>query len=145
LATDKKERGSWLFLALSPSLNYFAISIFIYKFAFMNNLWEDVKKTVSEWSVVASEKAEEFTHNSKLRLDILQLERKISSMYVKLGLYVFNKTKEKNVLSFVGDKRYISLIDNIVDIKKKIKDKKDKIDNPDYEVFDSKEDISNEK
>ncbi len=111
----------------------------------MNNLWEDVKKTVSEWSVVASEKAEEFTHNSKLRLDILQLERKISSMYVKLGLYVFNKTKEKNVLSFVGDKRYISLIDNIVDIKKKIKDKKDKIDNPDYEVFDSKEDISNEK
>ena len=48
----------------------------------MNNLWEDVKKTVSEWSVVASEKAEEFTHNSKLRLDILQLERKLSSMYV---------------------------------------------------------------
>ena len=110
----------------------------------MNNLWEDVKKTVSEWSVVASEKAEEFTHNSKLRLDILQLERKLSSMYVKLGLYVFNKTKEKNVLSFVGDKRYISLIDNVVDIKKKIKDKKDEIDNPDHETFDSAEDISNQ-
>ena len=110
----------------------------------MNNLWEDVKKTVSEWIVVASEKAEDFTHNSKLRLDILQLERKLSSMYVKLGLYVFNKTKEKNVLSFVGDKRYISLIDNVVDIKKKIKDKKDEIDNPDHEVFDSKEDISHE-
>ncbi len=110
----------------------------------MNNLWEDVKKTVSEWSVVASEKAEEFTHNSKLRLDILQLERKLSSMYVKLGLYVFNKTKDKNVLSFVGDKRYISLIDNVVDIKKKIKDKKDEIDNPDHETFDSAEDISNQ-
>ncbi len=110
----------------------------------MNNLWEDVKKTVSEWSVVASEKAEEFTHNSKLRLDILQLERKLSSMYVKLGLYVFNKTKDKNVLSFVGDKRYISLIDNIVDIKKKIKDKKDEIDNTDHETFDSTEDISNQ-
>ena len=110
----------------------------------MNNLWEDVKKTGSEWSVVASEKAEEFTHNSKLRLDILQLERKLSSMYVKLGLYVFNKTKDKNVLSFVGDKRYISLIDNVVDIKKKIKDKKDEIDNPDHETFDSAEDISNQ-
>jgi len=110
----------------------------------MNNLWEDVKKTVSEWSVVASEKAEEFTHNSKLRLDILQLERKLSSMYVKLGLYVFNKTKDKNVLSFVGDKRYISLIDNVVDIKKKIKDKKDEIDNPNHETFDSAEDISNQ-
>ena len=110
----------------------------------MNNLWEDVKKTVSEWSVVASEKAEEFTHNSKLRLDILQLERKLSSMYVKLGLYVFNKTKEKNVLSFVGDKRYISLIDNVVDIKKKIKDKKNEIDNPDDEEFDSTENVSNQ-
>ena len=110
----------------------------------MNNLWEDVKKTVSEWSVVASEKAEEFTHNSKLRLDILQLERKLSSMYVKLGLYVFNKTKDKNVLSFVGDKRYISLIDNVVDIKKKIKNKKDEIDNPNHETFDSAEDISNQ-
>jgi len=110
----------------------------------MNNLWEDVKKTISEWSVVASEKAEEFTHNSKLRLDILQLERKLSSMYVKLGLYVFNKTKDKNVLSFVGDKRYISLIDNVVDIKKKIKDKKNEIDNPDDEEFDSTENVSNQ-
>jgi len=110
----------------------------------MNNLWEDVKKTVSEWSVVASEKAEEFTHNSKLRLDILQLERKLSSMYVKLGLYVFNKTKDKNVLSFVGDKRYISLIDNVVDIKKKIKDKKNEIDNPDDEELDSTENVSNQ-
>ncbi|MEC7822668.1 MAG: hypothetical protein VYA20_02835 [Candidatus Neomarinimicrobiota bacterium] len=110
----------------------------------MNNLWEDVKKTVSEWSVVASEKAEEFTHNSKLRLDILQLERKLSSMYVKLGLYVFNKTKDKNVLNFVGDKRYISLIDDIVAIKERIKEKKDEIDNPDHETFESTENISDE-
>ena len=110
----------------------------------MNNLWEDIKKTISEWSIVASEKAEEFTHNSKLRLDILQLERKLSSMYVKLGLYVFNKTKDKNVLSFVGDKRYISLIDNIVEVKKKIREKKDEIDKSDHETFDSSEYISPE-
>ena len=110
----------------------------------MNNLWEDIKKTISEWSIVASEKAEEFTHNSKLRLDILQLERKLSSMYVKLGLYVFNKTKDKNVLSFVGDKRYIALIDNVVDIKNKIKEKKDEIQNPDHETFDSPEEVSHD-
>ena len=102
------------------------------------------KKTISEWSIVASEKAEEFTHNSKLRLDILQLERKLSSMYVKLGLYVFSKTKDKNVLSFVGDKRYIALIDNVVDIKNKIKEKKDEIQNPDHETFDSPEEVSHD-
>ena len=93
----------------------------------MNKFWEDFKNNVSEWSVVASEKAEEFTHNSKLRIDILQLERKLSSLYVKLGLYVFVKTQDKNVLNFVGDKRYIGLIENIVEIKKKISDKNESI------------------
>ena len=77
--------------------------------------------------MVASEKAEEFTHNSKLRIDILQLERKLSSLYLKLGLYVFVKTQEKNVLNFVGDKRYLGLIEDIVKIKKRISDKKDSI------------------
>tara|TARA_B100001079_G_C15966543_1_gene321567 strand:+ start:78 stop:404 length:327 start_codon:yes stop_codon:yes gene_type:complete len=93
----------------------------------MANFWEDLKKNITEWSIVASEKAEEFTHTSKLRIDVLQLERKLSSYYVKLGLYVFSKTKEKNVLNFVGDKKYLSIIDsiesiklNIINIKKEI-------------------------
>ena len=100
----------------------------------MNNFWEDFKKSISEWGIVASEKAEEFTHKSRLRLDILQLERKLSSLYVKLGLYVFNKTQDKNVLNFVGDKRYLSLINDIVVIKKRIKDKKDEINNPNHKT-----------
>lgn len=90
----------------------------------MNKFWEDFKNNISEWSVVASEKAEEFTHTSKLRIDILQLERKLSGLYVKLGLYVFAKTHEKNVLNFVGDKRYLGLVENVVEIKKRIADKK---------------------
>ena len=101
----------------------------------MTNFLEDLKKNITEWSIVASEKAEEFTHTSKLRIDVLQLERKLSSHYVKLGLYVFSKTKEKNVLNFVGDKRYLSIIEsiesiksNIVDIKKEINNEKDSND-----------------
>ena len=93
----------------------------------MNKFFEDLKNNIAEWWVVASEKAEEFTHNSKLRIDILQLERKLSSLYVKLGLYVFVKTQEKNVLNFVGDKRYLALIENIVSIKKNIVEKKESI------------------
>ena len=95
----------------------------------MNKFWEDLKNNVSEWSVVASEKAEEFTHTSKLRIDILQLERKLSGLYVKLGLYVFAKTHEKNVLNFVGDKRYLGLVENVVEIKKRIADKKQAMNN----------------
>ena len=95
----------------------------------MNKFWEDFKNNISEWSVVASEKAEEFTHSSKLRIDILQLERKLSGLYVKLGLYVFAKTHEKNVLNFVGDKRYLGLVENVVEIKKRIADKKQAMNN----------------
>ena len=97
----------------------------------MANFFEDLKKNITEWSIVASEKAEEFTHASKLRIDILQLERKLSSLYVKLGLYVFSKTKEKNVLNFVGDKRYLSIIENIESIKLNIADIKKEINHED--------------
>ena len=93
----------------------------------MENFWKDLKKNITEWSIVASEKAEEFTNTSKLRIDVLQLERKLSSLYVKLGLYVFSKTKEKNVLNFVGDKKYLSIIDSIDTIKIKISNLKKEI------------------
>jgi len=62
-----------------------------------------------------------------LRIDVLQLERKLSSNYVKLGLYVFSKTKEKNVLNFVGDKRYLSIVDSVDSIKSEIADIKKRI------------------
>ena len=93
----------------------------------MANFFEDLKKNITEWSIVASEKAEEFTHASKLLIDILQLERKLSSLYGKLGLYVFSKTIEKNVLNFVGDKRYLSIIESIESIKLNITDIKKEI------------------
>ncbi|MFL2511382.1 MAG: hypothetical protein ACJ0RN_03720 [Candidatus Neomarinimicrobiota bacterium] len=104
----------------------------------MANFFEDLKKNITEWGIVASEKAEEFTHVSKLRIDILQLERKLSSFYVKLGLYVFSKTKEKNVLNFVGDKRYLSIIERIESIKLNIADIKKEI-NHDKKSEDSEE------
>tara|TARA_S200000501_G_C20868670_1_gene763265 strand:- start:452 stop:778 length:327 start_codon:yes stop_codon:yes gene_type:complete len=97
----------------------------------MANFFEDLKKNITEWGIVASEKAEEFTHVSKLRIDILQSERKLSSLYVKLGLYVFSKTKEKNVLNFVGDKKYSSIIENIESIKSNIADFKKEINHED--------------
>ena len=107
----------------------------------MTNFWKDLKKNITEWSIVASEKAEEFTHLSKLRIDIIQLERKLSSLYVKLGLYVFSKTKEKNVLNFVGDKKYLSIIDKIDSIKSNISDIKKEInheENTDKELSNDK-------
>jgi len=52
-------------------------------------------------------------------------------LFVKLGLYVFSKTIEKNVLNFVGDKRYLSIIESIESIKLNIADIKKEINHED--------------
>ena len=47
-------------------------------------------------------------------------------------IFSFSKTKEKNVLNFVGDKKYLSIVDSIETIKLKIANVKKEI-NHDYE------------
>ena len=74
----------------------------------MNKLWDDLKDNMKEWGVSAVEKAEEisrvavakgeeFTKISKLKFDILQLQKDKNKLYEKLGLLVYKKTNESNV------------------------------------------------
>ena len=90
----------------------------------MNKLWDDLKDNMKEWGVSAVEKAEEisrvavakgeeFTKISKLKFDILQLQKDKNKVYEKLGLLVYNKTNESNVSNFTGDVEYFSLIERI--------------------------------
>ena len=90
----------------------------------MNKLWDDLKDNMKEWGVSAVEKAEEisrvavakgeeFTKISKLKFDILQLQKDKNKGYEKLGLLVYNKTNESNVSNFTGDVEYFSLIEKI--------------------------------
>ena len=88
----------------------------------MNKLWDDLKDNMKEWGVSAVEKAEEisrvavakgeeFTKISKLKFDILQLQKDKSKMSEKLGFLVYKKTDESNVSNFTGDVEYFSLIE----------------------------------
>ena len=90
----------------------------------MNKLWDDLKDNMKEWGVSAVEKAEEisrvavakgeeFTKISKLKFDILQLQKDKTKVYEKLGLLVYKKTNESNVSNFTGDVEYFSLIEKI--------------------------------
>ena len=90
----------------------------------MNKLWDDLKDNMKEWGVAAVEKAEEisrvavakgeeFTKISKLKFDILQLQKDKNKAHEKLGLLVYNKTNESNVSNFTGDVEYFSLIEKI--------------------------------
>ncbi len=90
----------------------------------MNKLWDDLKDNMKEWGVSAVEKAEEisrvavakgeeFTKISKLKFDILQLQKDKSKACEKLGILVYNKTNESNVSNFTGDVEYFGLIEKL--------------------------------
>ena len=65
----------------------------------MNKLWDDLKDNMKEWGASAVEKAEEisrvavakgeeFTKISKIKIEIMQLEKEITRDYEKLGKLV---------------------------------------------------------
>ena len=104
----------------------------------MNKLWDDLKDNMKEWGVSAVEKAEEisrvavakgeeFTKISKLKFDILQLQKDKSKACEKLGVLVYNKTNESNVSNFTGDVEYFGLIEKINKYSIEISEKDEEI------------------
>ncbi len=104
----------------------------------MNKLWDDLKDNMKEWGVSAVEKAEEisrvavakgeeFTKISKLKFDILQLQKDKSKVCEKLGVLVYNKTNESNVSNFTGDVEYFGLIEKINEHSVEITEKDNEI------------------
>ena len=90
----------------------------------MNKLWDDLKDNMKEWGVSAVEKAEEisrvavakgeeFTKISKLKFDILQLQKDKNKVLEKLGKLVFEKTQNSNISNFTGNFEYFEMIEKI--------------------------------
>ncbi len=116
----------------------------------MNKLWDDLKDNMKEWGASAVEKAEEisrvavakgeeFTKISKLKFDILQLQKDKSKVFEKLGILVFKKTQEDNVSNFTGDLEYFEIVKNINNLSIEISEKEDEIINikKEYGIDDS--------
>ena len=104
----------------------------------MNKLWDDLKDNMKEWGVSAVEKAEEisrvavakgeeFTKISKLKFDILQLQKDKNKIHEKLGVLVFEKTSEDNVSNFSGNVEYFNLVEKINKCLVKIAEKEEEI------------------
>ena len=105
----------------------------------MNKLWDDLKDNMKEWSASAVEKAEEisrvavakgeeFTKISKLKIEIIQLQKKKDAQYKKLGKLVFNFVQKDNLANFTGNAEFFKIVDKINGINKNISEKKDNID-----------------
>ena len=105
----------------------------------MNKLWDDLKDNMKEWSASAVEKAEEisrvavakgeeFTKISKLKIEIIQLQKQKDAQYKKLGKLVFNFVQKDNLANFTGNAEFFKIVDKINEINKNISEKKDNID-----------------
>ena len=104
----------------------------------MNKLWDDLKDNMKEWGASAVEKAEEisrvavakgeeFTKISKLKFDILQLQKDKSKIYEKLGKLVYQKTHNNNMSNFTGNTEFFNFIEDINNCQSRILDKEDEI------------------
>ena len=104
----------------------------------MNKLWDDLKDNMKEWGASAVEKAEEisrvavakgeeFTKISKLKFDILQLQKDKSKIYEKLGKLVYQKTHNNNISNFTGNTEFFNFIEDINNCQSSILEKEDEI------------------
>ena len=104
----------------------------------MNKLWDDLKDNMKEWGASAVEKAEEisrvavakgeeFTKISKLKFDILQLQKDKSKIYESLGKLVYQKTHNNNISNFTGNTEFFNFIEDVNHCKSSILDKEDEI------------------
>ena len=102
----------------------------------MNKLWDDLKDNMKEWGASAVEKAEEisrvavakgeeFTKISKIKIEIMQLEKEVLKNYEKLGKLVHRFAQDDNMVNFTGNKEFFKIIkeidDNIIQIELKNK------------------------
>ena len=97
----------------------------------MNKLWDDLKDNMKEWGASAVEKAEEisrvavakgeeFTKISKIKIEILQLQKKKSKQYEKLGKLVYRHAQDDNMANFTGNAEFFEIISKINTISKDI-------------------------
>ena len=92
----------------------------------MNKLWDDLKDNMKEWGASAVEKAEEisrvavakgeeFTKISKIKIEIMQLEKEITRDYEKLGKLVHRYAQDDNMVNFTGNTEFFEIIKKIND------------------------------
>ena len=119
----------------------------------MSKLWDDLKENMKDWSSSAVEKAEEMskiamakteemTRISKLKFEIHQLYRAISKENEKLGKLVYQHTKNDHMATFSGNSDFFAMINNIDEIRKNIKLKKNEIENIKTEFGINEDEIS---
>ena len=79
----------------------------------MEKLWDKIKKSVVEGASYAAEKTEEYTKLGKMKIEILNLKRKISSNFSNLGGITYEAIKAESTEDELKSDKVTALIDTI--------------------------------
>jgi len=79
----------------------------------MEDLWKKIKKSVIEGATYAAEKTEELTKFGKVKIEILNIKRKISSKFSELGGITYGAIKEKNLDKEMKSDRVKSVVEEV--------------------------------
>ena len=100
----------------------------------MTKLWNDLKQNMKDWSSAAVEKAEEvskiavakteeLTKISKIKIEVHQLQRELSTLYEDIGRMVTKYAKDENMVNFSGNQEFFNFVEKIDKIQLKIDNK----------------------
>ena len=100
----------------------------------MTNLWEDVKKSLRDFSTLAVEKAEEFgkiasnkaeelTRTGKYRLEMVQLKRAQAKLFTELGTEVYHQALEGKLSNYARTKKFKAKIEELRRLEEEIQEK----------------------
>jgi len=64
------------------------------------DLWEDVKKWLSDATKTAVKEAEDLTRKGKLKMEILALNRKVEKAFAELGGIVYGEYSKRKDIPF---------------------------------------------
>ncbi len=96
----------------------------------MKSLWNDVKGWLSDATKVAIKEAEDLTRKGKLKMEMLNLSRKIEKKMAELGGYVyhnFSKTESFDTSQNEKLRNYVKEIHKLeLTLKRKQKEWKEK-------------------
>ncbi|MFQ6112762.1 MAG: hypothetical protein ACE5NG_01595 [bacterium] len=89
----------------------------------MANLWDDITKTIKQGVDTVVEKTEELTKIGRIKVDILNIKRRIEKNFTELGGRVYHLIAEQNKTQIADDKAVNHVIEQIKNLEKELEQK----------------------
>lgn len=92
-------------------------------------LWEDIKHRTKEWAEVAIDKSQELSQIGKVKLDIINIQRKIERKFVALGGLTYQLLGKEKTSKIASNKNIKDHIEKISSLENDLNNKKNELDN----------------